>query len=172
MADLVALFRRLIAPLEARVRGMVSRGVVTAVDDTKGIQELQLRLGAKEVRSIVERFGTYGFTSHPPKGSEAVAVFVGGSREHPIAAGVEDRSSRKSGLAEGDASVYCSPTTFLLLQAALEKATLQGDDVSLAGFDSIVLAVGTSKITLTSSAITIEATTLNLKGTTINLDSL
>lgn len=164
MADL-SVFRRLIAPLEARIRGMVSRGTISKVDDTKKAQEVQVRLLAGEIRSIVERLQQYGFTSNPPLGSETVVVFPGGSREHGLAIAAEDRTERKKGLATGDVALYVkNGTTFLLLEPATEKITLQGDELVLNGFDKITLAVGASSIVIDSSTVTI-------KGATVNLDS-
>ncbi len=155
-------FRRLIQPLEARIRGMVSRGTISKVDDTKLAQEVQVRLLAGEIRSIVERLQAYGFTSNPPLGTETVVVFPGGAREHGIAVGDVCRGERKTGLASGAVSVYVEGgTTFLLLEPAAEKATLQGDEVVLSGFDSIVLGVGSSSITITPTTITLKAANIN-----------
>lgn len=163
MPDLSAVFRRLIAPLEARIRGMVSRGTISKVDDTKQTQELQVRLLAGEIRSIVERLQQYGFTSNPPLGSETVMVFPGGSREHGLALAAEDRAQRKKGLAVGDVALYAiGGTTSLLLEPATEKVTIEGDEIVCNGFVKITLAVGASSIVIDSTSITLKAGTINL----------
>lgn len=157
MADLAQIFRRLIQPLEARIRGVVGRGTISKVDDSKKAQELQVRLLAGEVRSIVERLGNYGFTSHPPLGSEVVVVFPGGSREHGIAVGVENRPERLKNLPEGASAMYVlGGVTFLLMDPADEKATLEGDELVLNGFTKITLGVGANSITIDGTSVTIK----------------
>lgn len=139
----VRAFRKLVAPLERRVKLMVNRAVVNLVDDSQNLQILQVGLRADELLDDVERFGQYGFTSNPPANSEAVVVAVGGALDHPIAVAVEDRNTRPTDLAEGESCLYTaqngkrvynkadgsielgtSPTDF----AALKTPTRANDD--------------------------------------------
>lgn len=98
--------RRLINPLQQRVMLMVSRAVVLLAKDSTSLQTLQVSLLADEVRSDVERFQNYGFSSHPHPGAEAVAVSVGGSRDHVLVIAVDDRRYRLASLAEGEVAIY------------------------------------------------------------------
>ena len=80
--------------LATRIANLVGRAVVKRVDDSTGVQELQLEFLPGELRSEIERFGQFGLTSRPPEGAEAVVVFVGGRREHGLAIACEDRRYR------------------------------------------------------------------------------
>src|SRR4051812_440880 len=93
--DVVSQLNALLAPLRQRVQNLVARAVVTQVDDTKKLQLLQLAVLDGETRDLCERFQEYGYTANPPVNSEAVVIFVGGSREHPLVVGVDSRAARK-----------------------------------------------------------------------------
>lgn len=97
---------RWIAPLKNRVANMVARAVVSAIDDSKKIQLVQLDLLEGETRNEVERFQNYGFTSKPRSGAEAVVLFVGGRRDHGLAIVVDDRRYRFINLSDGEVAVY------------------------------------------------------------------
>lgn len=103
---MIDALNRLLAPLRTRVANMVSRAVVRLVDDSLKVQNLQLNLLDEETRGGVERIQNYGFTSVPLDGAEAVALAVGGKRDHLLVVAVEDRRYRLKGLADGEVAVY------------------------------------------------------------------
>ncbi|UVK81254.1 phage baseplate assembly protein V [Pseudomonas sichuanensis] len=78
-----------------RVMMMVARGVLRAVKDDGGRQQLQVEFLKDELRDGVERMQNYGFTSHP-LGGDVAAVFLGGNREKGIVLVVDDRRYRLS----------------------------------------------------------------------------
>ncbi len=88
----------------SRVMMMVSRGVLRAVNDTAGRQQLQVELLKDELRDGVERMQNYGMTSHP-RGGDVVAVFLNGNREKGIVLAVDDRRYRLS-LEPGEVALY------------------------------------------------------------------
>ena len=102
---MVKLINKLTGPLARRVRLMVSRGVIGAVNDALKEQGVQVALLADEVRDC-ERYQEYGFTSVPQAGAEAITVFVGGSRDHGVVIATGDRRYRLKGLAVGEVSLY------------------------------------------------------------------
>lgn len=99
---------RMIAPLRRRILSMVTRGIIRAVTDSGSIQKLQVSLLADELVDGVDRVQEYGFTSRPIPGGEVVAVFIGGNRDHGVVIASDDRRSRPTDLAEGEAAVYSS----------------------------------------------------------------
>ena len=132
--------RRLIEPLAVRVRLMVARAVVLQVDDSQGLQVLQLGVLKGEVRDRVERFGTYGLTSHPHDGAESVVVFPSGNREHGLAVSVDDRRYRLKGLEQGEVALYDDQGTVVHIQrggvvriAAASRVSIESPVVELAG---------------------------------------
>lgn len=104
--DLVQVFRRLVAPLERRVRLMVARGVLELIDNTQNCQILQVTVRADQLRDDVERFQEYGFSSVPKAGAEALVMLVSGSSDHPVVVATEDRRYRPTSLVEGEACLY------------------------------------------------------------------
>ncbi|MEZ5709733.1 MAG: phage baseplate assembly protein V [Blastomonas sp.] len=98
--------RHMIAPIEHRLRLMVSRAIVRMVDDMPRAQELQIDLMADEAQDGVERLQSYGLTAVPHAGAEAVLVCAGGLRSHGLVIAVEDRRYRLTGLATGEVALY------------------------------------------------------------------
>lgn len=98
--------QKMLGPLRRAINNLVGRAVVRMVDDNAKMQALQIEVLKGEVRDLVQRFQNYGFTSNPPVGAEALAVFIGGDRSHPIVVAVDDRRFRKKGLATGEVAVY------------------------------------------------------------------
>jgi phage baseplate assembly protein V len=84
----------------------ISRGVVEAIKDDKGIQLIKADLFADENRDNLERFQNYGFTCHPHPGGEMILVCPGGNRENGIVISVENREFRLKNLAEGEVALY------------------------------------------------------------------
>lgn len=106
----------LLAPIRQRIYDLVARAVVTQVDDTKKLQLLQLAVLDGETRDRCERFQEYGYTANPPVNSEAVVIFVGGSREHPLVVGVDSRAARKTGLQPGEVAIYTDQGDYVYLK--------------------------------------------------------
>jgi phage baseplate assembly protein V len=112
---MIGQLQKLIAPLNRRVRLMIARGVLSLIDDAPGVQKVQVKLLAGEVRDGLERVQQYGFSSVPPVGSEAVVIFVGGNRDHGVVIGTEARGQRHAGQAAGTVAVYDSAGHVIVL---------------------------------------------------------
>lgn len=98
------------------LRTLIGRALINLIDDTKKCQQLQLQLLADEVRSNAENYQHYGFTSHTFAGAEAIVVFVGGDRSHPVVIATEDRRYRKKDLVEGEVALYTDEGDYVLLK--------------------------------------------------------
>jgi phage baseplate assembly protein V len=107
---------RALRPLHIRIANLISRAVVKRVNDQTKLQLLQVGALAEETRDAVERLQSYGFTSVPFAGAEAVLLFIGGRRDHPIAIAVDDRRHRFSGLQPGEVAVYTDEGDHLALK--------------------------------------------------------
>jgi phage baseplate assembly protein V len=115
-----------LSKLQRQIRLIASRAVVRLVDDALRLQGLQLTLLADETRDQVERFQNYGFTSHPHAGAEAVAIALGGSRDHLVAIAVDDRRYRLKGLAAGEVALYTDEgDTVILKRGRVVEVTTQ-----------------------------------------------
>lgn len=92
--------------MRGKINLMIGRALLAAVNDAGAIQTAQAQLLADEVQDDAERVQTYGLTSVPHEGAEAVVVFVGGNRDHGLIIAVEDRRYRLTGLAAGEVALY------------------------------------------------------------------
>lgn len=95
-----------VAALQRKVSSLVNRGRINLVDDTGKGQRVQVGLLADETKDGVERVQPYGLTTHPLEGAEAVALFVGGGRDHGLVVNVDDRRHRPRELEPGDVQLY------------------------------------------------------------------
>lgn len=107
---------RLVHGLRNRVENVVARAVVKLVDDSRGRQRVQLGVVAGETVDDGEHFQPYGFSSVPMPGSEAVVVFPGGDRGHPLVVVVDDRRFRPKDGDPGDVHLYHKDGAVILLK--------------------------------------------------------
>lgn len=103
-------------PIRNRVYTMISRAVIEAVNDAGGMQVLKLNLLADETRNAIERFQNFGFSSNPPANSEALALAVGGNRDHLVVVACDDRATRIKNLVSGESAVYTNDGTIIHLK--------------------------------------------------------
>ncbi len=136
------------APIESRMRGMISRALVRLVDDGRKAQELQIDLFADETQDGVERLQNYGFTSVPKPGAEAMAVAVGGLRSHVVVIAVEDRRYRLKNLSEGEVALYDDLGNVV----KLGRNELHIEGVSKVVVKAPVVAVDSANVTLGGAA--------------------
>ena len=85
---------------------MISRGVLSLIDDKPGAQSVQVKGYDKEVLPDVEHLQPYGFTAVPLPGAEAVVLSPSGMRENGFVILVEDRRFRVKALGPGEVAVY------------------------------------------------------------------
>lgn len=97
---------KMLAPLQRRVTNMVARGVVSLINDGTGRQTVQVTVLGESLADDAEHFQPYGFSSVPPAGSDAVVLFVGGNREHPLVLAAEKRTDRPTGAEAGEVMLY------------------------------------------------------------------
>ncbi|MEW6775035.1 MAG: phage baseplate assembly protein [Bdellovibrionota bacterium] len=100
------------------LRGMIFIGVLEAVNDSTGVQEIQVKGLAGEVLSKVLRYQQFGFSSNPPAGSEVVVIRLGLDGEITIALGADHRASRVRNLASGESAQYGQAGQKVLCDAA------------------------------------------------------
>lgn len=131
--DFLAQLNRLLEPIRNKIRMVISRAVVTLVDDSTAIQLVQLSLMQGEAKNRVERVQNYGFTSHPLGENESVVVFVNGNKDHGLVIAVDDSRYRLKDLPEGGVAVYDNDGNYVKLtkqngieiEAPNEKVTIK-----------------------------------------------
>lgn len=97
---------RLLAPLRRRMAHLVTRAVVSLVNDAAKMQALQVNLLADETLDDVEHWQPYGFSAHPQAGAEALVLAVGGHRAHSVVVSCADRRYRITAMEAGEVAIY------------------------------------------------------------------
>ncbi len=82
------------------------RGRVTFVDDSGPVQMIQARFGPLEVIDNVPLPHDFGFTSHPPVGSDVLAAFLGSNRKSGVVVTVGSQAYRMKNLKSGEVAIY------------------------------------------------------------------
>jgi phage baseplate assembly protein V len=133
-------------PIRTRVANMIARAVLSATDDSQGVQLVQLVVLDGETRSDVERMQDYGFTSNPLDGAEAVVIFVDGDRGHGHAVKIDDRRYRPTNLQKGEVCVYNSAGAQIRLKpdGSITMNSAPGKDIILNGGTQPIARVGDS----------------------------
>lgn len=103
---MLRIMQKLLAPVRRRLSLIVTRAVLTLVNDSPQLQEAQARLLAGEVMDGLERFQQYGFTSVPHPGAEAITLSPCGHRSNTVIIAVDDRRYRLKGLTGGEVALY------------------------------------------------------------------
>lgn len=84
--------------LARRVWMLLGRGRITApANDAGPVQIVQVQLGANETRDHLRRAADYGFTSHPPVGTDAIVLFPMGDRNNGVVVATNHQGSRMKG---------------------------------------------------------------------------
>lgn len=89
-----------------RVKTAVGKALIKAVVDTGDIQLVKIAGLSGEVQDGIERIQNYGMSSSPPVDSEAVAVCIGGSKDHTVVIAADSGAYRVKALPTGEVVVY------------------------------------------------------------------
>lgn len=95
-----------IARLWQRIQSMFAVGRITASQDGGPIQQHQVRIAGDDIRDGLRLMGTYGFTSVPLPGADALVLFLGGSRTDGIIIATGDAQYRLRSLAPGEVALH------------------------------------------------------------------
>jgi phage gp45-like len=106
---------RMLNPIRRRIASMIGRAIIQAVNDTNNLQTVKITLLKDEVKSGVERIQEYGFTSNPPKGSEAILIAPQGSRAQGVIIATDSGQYRVKPLPEGGAALYDKKGNYIKL---------------------------------------------------------
>ncbi|VVD75198.1 baseplate assembly protein [Pandoraea horticolens] len=98
-----------VGPVQRVVRRALTafaRALISAVNDSGGVQVVQIALSSTEVRDGTPRIAEFGFSSNPPAGSDGVVAFLGGDRTKGIVIGTGHQPSRPKGLKPGESILH------------------------------------------------------------------
>lgn len=154
MTPIIDALNRLLDPMRRRVNGMVSRVVMTNLNDAAKRQEIQAEGFEDELMPVIEHFQPFGFYALPPVGSEGVGVAVGGHRNHLIVLALSDkRVATPPNMLPGSSSIFSTdPQTYSIASSA-------GDNISRAAitWQAAISDGDDANITMTAEATNIQA---------------
>lgn len=148
---MIDTIKKIVAPLQRRVMMAISRAVINSVDDSKSIQKIQISLLADEVIDRLERIQEYGFSSAPLPGAEAVALFVGGNRDHGVVIATDDRRYRKKTLVNGEVALYTDQGDYIHFKREGTIEILASTKVKVTA--PVVEIVASTQVTITSPLV-------------------
>lgn len=111
------------------------RGKITHINSGPEIQLAQVAGLADELLQNVELMQHYGFTSHPPPGTECVVVPLGGRNGHGIIVSTEHGTYRLKQLQPGELAIY----------------TDEGDSIVMKRGNIIEVTTGTYRVNATTA---------------------
>lgn len=120
---------RLLQPIKSRIASMIVCAIVRSISDGTKLQTLKVSMMEDQTKDDVDHIQQFGFTSHPPKGSEAVVLFVGGNRSHGVVIGTDSSTYRLKGLPEGAVALYNQNGDYVKLTS--DKIEVHANEINL-----------------------------------------
>ena len=148
---------------------MVSRGVLSLVDDKQSVQSVQVQGYEKEVLPDVEHLQPYGFTAVPVPGAEAVVLSPAGMRDSAFVVLVEDRRYRVKSLGHGEVAVYDDKNQVIHLAKDGVHVTTPKDLTATVGGSLVATVTGSA--TVKANGITFDSPDTHITGT-LTVDQL
>jgi phage gp45-like len=133
---------RMLNPIYRCIASMIGRAIIQVVNDTNNLQTVKITLLKDEVKSGVERVQEYGFTSNPPKGSEAILIAPQGSRAQGVIIATDSGQYRVKPLPEGGAALYDKKGNYIKL--INDKIEVYGERVDVKS-DKVFLGNDTTR---------------------------
>jgi phage baseplate assembly protein V len=137
--------------LYRRIRMAVASVTISATDDSGPVHKVQGKVrGTPETIDNLQTLNLYGFASHAPVGSDALAIFGNGDRSNGVIVATANQAARPRNQKQGEVTIY----------------TDEGDVISFQRNHTITIS--------TTGTLAVTATTLNINATgggktTINL---
>jgi len=156
--NLVEQIQRFLEPLRINIRSMILKAIVRRVDDSQEMQLIQIDLLHESTKSFVERIQNFGFTSNPKSGSQALALFLNGNKDHGIIIAVDDVSYRMKSLPEGGTAVYDAfGNSIVLTSSGIAISTASGKEVEISCKDCNINLESGGKFSVAGSNLTVDA---------------
>ncbi|MBB5462869.1 phage baseplate assembly protein V [Paraburkholderia sp. Cpub6] len=124
--------------LARRILLLMARGTIALVDDTKGVQTLQVRLNPLELIPDVPRYAEYGFTSNPPAGSQSLIAFKNGDRNDGFVIATSNAKYRMTALASGEIAIHDNKGQSVYLSASGIVVNGGGNPITLTNAPEVI----------------------------------
>ena len=138
---------RFLRPLKFRLYRIVGKALLTAINNSKKTQMVQIKMFGDAVYDDIERFQEYGIETYPDASDnncEVAILDLGGLN---LAICVHNREERPKDLATGEVCLYSKFAQRIILKAD----------------GSIEITTDSKPVKIIGSQITLEGSTINLK---------
>lgn len=120
--------KEVIERMANKIKSSVGKALIESISDGNEIQLVKVSGLDNETQSDLERVQDYGLTSNPPIGSEAVVLYVGGSKDHGIVIKTDSGEFRVQSLESGEVCIYSKFGQKILLDKNGEIVFNDGTD--------------------------------------------
>jgi len=101
-----------------RVMSALAQGLVKVVNDSAGIQFMQVKFNPLQTIDNLPRCAEYGFTSNPPEDSDAIVAFAGGDRSNGVVIATGNAKFRMNRLETGEVAIHDNRGQYVYLTEA------------------------------------------------------
>jgi len=160
-------FDRLIRPIRRKILALITRAVLSSVDNSTKTQLLKVDGLAGEVLEDVERIQEFGFDSKPSVdgNAEAILLSLNGNRDINLAIRVHNRMKRPTDLADGESMMYAEDssggvTNYIKISPTTNEIkinTVDGNVISIKDSGVTIDDVNGNNFTMTSGKVTINS---------------
>jgi len=154
----IARLEAAVAQLTARASNSVSRGTMTAANDSGGMQMHTVSGYYGEELDKLPVWQPFGLSATCPAGGDALIACIGGNRDGAQVVAVSHPSYRPTGTAEGETVLY---------DAYGQRVALGASGITITDRYGNSVSMGVSGITLTAARVEIQSGTLTHNGTNI-----
>lgn len=164
-------FSRWIKPIKKKIINIITRGILSSVDNTKKTQLIQSKGLGGGLDSNVERFQQYGLETYPyaDQNSETINLHIGGIKERAINIVVHNRELRPTDLTEGQVCLYSKDSA----GSNTNRITIKPDDsIEIKTKDNNIITINPNGIIIedkNGNKVTMDSSNLKLENTTCNI---
>lgn len=165
-----AKISRFLAPLSMRIRNMLARCVIKAINDDHKLQTATISILKNELKGNVEIFQLYGLDVNPPVDTEAVVVCPNGDRSSAIVLAMGDRRFRITGKKSGEVAIYTDEGDYIYLkrQHNIEIKTLHLKAMA----EDAIFELKDMVVNADNAAFNLKNMTVDANGATFNLKNM
>ena len=94
---------------------MITRVVISSVNTDQAVFILTAKLRGQTNDKKIPIIQQFGFSSVPPKGSQAIVAHLSGAADSPVAIATQHDESQMQGMLEGDSALFDDRDQYLIL---------------------------------------------------------
>lgn len=117
-----SFLKSLLSPIKTALKSMITRVVISSVNTDQAVFILTAKLRGQTNDKKIPIIQHFGFSSVPPKGSQAIVAHLSGAADSPVAIATQHNQSQLQGMLEGDSAIFDNRDQHFILTE--EGATL------------------------------------------------